>query len=275
MTEPHEPPTEHDELLRSWFASVMSDGQEEPRPEDLAALGERVQAGIAAEDSRPLAPLRRRPAWQRNLVGLGVLALAVVFTALVTPRGDLVHYPLGRLAFELGSYVAVFAACLAVATRGTHRPELPRAWVYGLAALAVLVAAGVAVLPPPHAHDPHVSRGFGEVVSYCGPGGILLALPVASVIMVLLRHTHARYVQSELYETPPAPHFEPEEIVESAVTHAAIRALDTDDEAGETGETAGDGTVLARVTTVERTETVTTETIEALRPGGAPPERPA
>lgn len=29
--------------------------------------------------------------------------------------------------------------------------------------------------------------------------GILLALPVAAVIMVLLRHTHERYVQSELY----------------------------------------------------------------------------
>ena len=38
---------------------------------------------------------------------------------------------------------------------------------------------------------------------------------------------------------------------------------------------ADDDEVLARVTTVERTETVTTETIEALRPAGAPPERPA
>lgn len=105
--------------------------------------------------------------------------------------------------------------------------------------------------------------------------GILLALPVASVVMVLLRHTHAHYVQSELYETPPAPHFEPDEIVESAVTHETIRALDADAAGDGAGAAADDDEVLARVTTVERTETVTTETIEALRPAGAPPERPA
>jgi len=37
--------------------------------------------------------------------------------------------------------------------------------------------------------------------------GILLALPVAAVIMVLLRYTHERYVSSALYseqDTPPA-----------------------------------------------------------------------
>lgn len=34
--------------------------------------------------------------------------------------------------------------------------------------------------------------------------GVLMALPVASVVMVLLRHAHERYLNSELYERPSA-----------------------------------------------------------------------
>jgi predicted PurR-regulated permease PerM len=33
--------------------------------------------------------------------------------------------------------------------------------------------------------------------------GVLLALPVASVIMVLLRHVHDRYTDSPFYSHPP------------------------------------------------------------------------
>jgi predicted PurR-regulated permease PerM len=32
---------------------------------------------------------------------------------------------------------------------------------------------------------------------------MLLALPAAAVIMVLLRHAHERYQQSQLYQTDP------------------------------------------------------------------------
>jgi predicted PurR-regulated permease PerM len=35
--------------------------------------------------------------------------------------------------------------------------------------------------------------------------GVLLALPVAAVVMVLLRHAHARYRRSRLYGEPSAP----------------------------------------------------------------------
>lgn len=190
MTDTHKPPTDPDqdlEQLRGWLGPVASDGDVEPGAADLAELSQRVHAGIAAEDSRPLAPLRQRPTWQRNLVGFGLLAVAMAVTMLITPRVDLAHYPLARLAAEVGVFLAVFAACLVVATRGTHLPELPRAWAYGLAALAVLVVAGVALLPPPHTHDPHVSRGWGEIISYCGPGGILLALPMIALIRLLDR----------------------------------------------------------------------------------------
>ena len=187
MTETNEPPMDDDEALRRWLAPVRSDAEPEPGPEDLAALGRLVHAGIASEDARPLAVLRQRPAWQRNLVGLAVLAVAVGVTAVVTPRGDLPHYPLARLVLEIGSFVGVFALCLAVATRGTHLPELPRAWTYGLATAAVLVVVAVGLLPPPHAHDPHVSRGLGELISYCGPAGVLLALPVIGLIRLLDR----------------------------------------------------------------------------------------
>jgi len=33
--------------------------------------------------------------------------------------------------------------------------------------------------------------------------GVLLALPTASVIMVLLRHAHQRYLSSRLYDSSP------------------------------------------------------------------------
>jgi predicted PurR-regulated permease PerM len=32
--------------------------------------------------------------------------------------------------------------------------------------------------------------------------GVLLALPVAAILMVLLRHAHARYLESDLYGAP-------------------------------------------------------------------------
>ncbi|MFN7550928.1 MAG: AI-2E family transporter, partial [Pseudomonadota bacterium] len=35
--------------------------------------------------------------------------------------------------------------------------------------------------------------------------GVLLALPVAAVLMVALRHAHRRYLASELYGAPAAP----------------------------------------------------------------------
>ncbi|MCK9538367.1 AI-2E family transporter [Dokdonella sp.] len=41
----------------------------------------------------------------------------------------------------------------------------------------------------------------GELFGFLG---VLLALPVASVVMVLLRYAHARYTSSELYGTPTA-----------------------------------------------------------------------
>ena len=41
----------------------------------------------------------------------------------------------------------------------------------------------------------------GELFGFLG---VLLALPVASVVMVLLRYAHARYTSSELYATPTA-----------------------------------------------------------------------
>lgn len=187
MTEPHEPLTEHDDQLRSWLGSVMSDGQEELAPDDLRALGERVRTGIVAEDARPLARHRQRPAWQRTVAGLGLVVLTLSITAAISPRGDLPYYPLARLALEVGSFLAVFALCVTVVTRGTHLPELPRPWTHGLAAAAVLVVVAVGLLPPPHAHDPHVSRGLGELVSYCGPGGVLMALPVYALVRLLDR----------------------------------------------------------------------------------------
>lgn len=187
MTETNEPSTDHDDQLRSWLSAVASDAQGELGPEDLAALGQRVHADIAAQDARPLAPLRERPAWQRNLVVLGVLAVAVGVTAVVTPRGDLLYYPLARLALEIGSFVGIFALCLALATRGTHLPELPRPWTFGLAGAAVGAVVVVALLPPPHTHDPHVSRGLGELISYCGPAGVLLALPMIALIRLFDR----------------------------------------------------------------------------------------
>lgn len=120
--------------------------------------------------------------------------------------------------------------------------------------------------------------------------GILLALPVASVIMVMLRHTHDSYVNSEMYETPPPPDLDTDDAVEPGITRAAVRAHDapeapdaacdapaqdaTGDGAAGTG--APDGSVIS----VERVETVETRTTvvtgSAAAGAGAPaPERPA
>ncbi len=47
--------------------------------------------------------------------------------------------------------------------------------------------------------------------------GVLLALPVAAVLMVLLRHAHARYLESELYGKPrPAPAPQPQADIPSS-----------------------------------------------------------
>ena len=187
MTETDQQPTEDNDDLQGWLAALASDAPEEATSDALAALGQRVRVGIAAEDARPLAKLRQRPAWQRNALGVVSLGLVVGTTWAAFPREDMAHYPLARLALELGTLVAVFSLCLAVATRGAHLPELPRHWTYGLAGAAVLVVAAVGLLPPAHSHDPYVSQGLGELVSRCGLVGVVLALPVYALIRLLDR----------------------------------------------------------------------------------------
>jgi hypothetical protein len=155
--------------------------------EGLAALAQGVQAGIAVEDARPLAPLRHRPTWQRNLLGLMLLFTVVIVAYAVFPRRDMVHYPLPRLGAELAAMVVAFGLCLVVAMRGTHRAELPRGVTYGLVALAVLVVASFGLLPAPHSHDAYVSRGIGELIGPCTFIGLGIALPVYALFRLLRR----------------------------------------------------------------------------------------
>jgi hypothetical protein len=187
MTDTDTQHPDDDADLRRWLAAAEAEVPRAAAPEDLSALAARVHAGIAEEDARPLASVRQRPAWQRNLLGVVSLVVLVGSTFAAFPRTDVAHYPLGRLGLELGAFVAAFALCLAVATRGAHLPELPRRRTYGLAALAVLVVAAVGLLPPAHLHDPYGSRGLGEFFSHCGLVGVVLALPVYVLIRLLDR----------------------------------------------------------------------------------------
>lgn len=61
--------------------------------------------------------------------------------------------------------------------------------------------------------------------------GILLALPVASIVMVLLRHAHQRYLASRLYGAPPA-----------AAPDAAVVAASLEPEVGMGDAIAGAST---------------------------------
>ena len=187
MTDTDTQPPEDDADLRRWLAAAQAAEAGDVAPEDLSALAARVRVGIEEEDARPLAGVRQRPAWERNVLGVVSLLVMVGSTFVALPRADVAHYPLGRLLLELGAFVTAFALCLAVATRGAHLPELPRRWTYGLAALAVLVVAAVGLLPPSHLHDAYVSRGLGELFSPCGLIGVILALPVYALIRLLDR----------------------------------------------------------------------------------------
>jgi predicted PurR-regulated permease PerM len=60
----------------------------------------------------------------------------------------------------------------------------------------------------------------GELFGFLG---VLLALPVASVVMVLLRYLHERYTDSELYNTRAEPTIiVPDEDVVAAAPSAVI-----------------------------------------------------
>ncbi|MEZ4325721.1 MAG: NrsF family protein [Polyangiales bacterium] len=190
MSETDENPLPDEELrafVRSAGVSSAASGDPAGDSSALAALRERVQAGVAAEERRPLAGLRQRPTWQRALVGVAALGTLVMTTWVAIPRTDLASYPAWRLALELCAYGAAFVLCALVALRGAHLPALPPWKTYGLSGAAVALVALVGLLPAPHAHDEHVSRGVAELLSPCGLVGALVALPVYLLVRLLDR----------------------------------------------------------------------------------------
>jgi hypothetical protein len=174
-------------LARSALGSVGPADGADGTDEVLASLRSKVAAGVAAEDSRPLAALRRRPGWQRNLVGLAALVTLVVATRVAMPRADLAVYPTWRLALELTVYVAAFGLASLVALRGAHLPTLPRLQTYALVVATVGLVALVGMLPAPHAHSVPASRGAAELLSGCALMGVMVALPVYALVRSLDR----------------------------------------------------------------------------------------
>lgn len=199
MTETDGQPMHDDDLrvlLQTALGPVhgLSDPDEAPatpddptQPGALEDLRMRVAAGVAAEDARPLATLRQRPTWQRQLVGVGALVLLVGTTFVAMPRADLALYPVWRLVLELGTYALAYMLCLLVALRGAHLPSLSPRVTYALATGAIALVGLVGLLPAPHEHGEHVSRGLAELLSPCAVVGVMVALPVYALVRLLDR----------------------------------------------------------------------------------------
>ncbi len=114
---------------------------------------------IAAEDG----PLARVRAWPtRTRVAVVVAAgLAIALAVLVvTPRADLVVFPLKRLVGVLLALSMAMGGAMALGLAPLARASSP-ARVRVLAALAWLVPIAVALLPPAHAHHPASLAGVG------------------------------------------------------------------------------------------------------------------
>lgn len=162
-----------------------------PAPEALPA-SDAVWALIAAERG-PRAWLRARPTWQRRTaivlaILLGAAAVGLSLTLRVRP--DLAVYPAWRLAGELVLLGVLATACAWSALRPVHCPPPSRGQVLALLGLALAVPAGLALMPPAHAHPANAVGGGDDLFRFalgCFLNSALHAVPCAALLWALAR----------------------------------------------------------------------------------------
>lgn len=147
-----------------------------------------------------------------------MLALGVIYSAGLWLVGldlaFLIGMVAGLISFVpyLGSIVGVLAACVAAAAQFTDLIHI----VFVLAVFGIGQTLEGMVLTPLLVGDRIGMHPVAVIFAVLAGGqlfgfvGVLLALPVAAVIMVLLRHAHDRYKESHLYRREaPMPGDEP------------------------------------------------------------------
>lgn len=169
---------------------------DEARAVDRDALGvdlDAVFASISTDidgDRGPLAWLRSRSTPVQRLLVMVVAALILGAIGLSMGRVDLAHYPVARLALEIGVFGVLMAGLTALALRpalGVAR----RGQVVG--AVVALVAGGVLLAVLPSAHEAHHASvaGTGDDLlpraAGCFIFGLATALPVAALAWVMRR----------------------------------------------------------------------------------------
>lgn len=136
-----------------------------------------------------------------------MLALGIFYSAGLWLVGldlaFLIGMVAGLISFVpyLGSIVGVLAACIAAAAQfGELTPIILVLVVFGAGqALEAMVLAPLLIGDRIGLHPVAVIFAVLAGGQLFGFVGVLLALPVAAVIMVLLRHAHERYKGSQLY----------------------------------------------------------------------------
>jgi hypothetical protein len=183
---------------------------EEVRPEELSALAEADASAadeaevaelwgsltprIEAVDASVLGRLRALSTRVRVAIALGVAAVIVLATLLLTPRPELALYPVGRMALVVGGFGLLLALALRGALRPLHRPG-PGAWGACLLAAAAGAAALLfALLPEAHVLLPHTAPRPHETLwdraRPCLAFGLATGLPVFLALRALDRGAH-------------------------------------------------------------------------------------
>ncbi|MBI3726087.1 hypothetical protein HY251_19330 [bacterium] len=170
-------------LARSLAAPPDPEGPEAERT--LQSLERSIEA-----ERGVLGWLRSRPGWLRHVAtAASAVPLALSFFLRSGLRPDHAYYPLGRMLAVLAAFAGFALWLIGTATRPLHRRQ-PSPRAVGLAVfLGIIVAVGIALLPPPEIPDPHALPGDPVPQAWrCHAVGLLLGAPVLLVALLLRRH---------------------------------------------------------------------------------------
>jgi predicted PurR-regulated permease PerM len=191
-------------LLRDWDLLVARIDQLipprlRPRAEQLARESDGVLSALIRGQLLVMAALALYYSIALGIAGLKVALLIGLFTGLVS----FIPY--------LGYFSGLLAACIAMGVQAQEvTPVLWVALVYGIgqileSGLLTPMLVGDRIGLHPVAVIFAILAG-GQLLGFAG---VLIALPVAAVTAVLLRHARERWLLSALYGAPAAPAADP------------------------------------------------------------------
>ena len=162
-------------------------GEQLPTADDFVAGGFRDLAAKVAGDRGVIPWMRSRPTWQREGLGLSLVAVLAALVVAAIPRADIGVYPPGRLVIA----VVILGLPLVLAIRGglrsLHRPPEATWRALAVGAMAILGPIGLALLPPAHLGDPAAVSASSSAHMACFGMGALMALPVVTCLTLSAR----------------------------------------------------------------------------------------